>query len=64
MQFPQHIQKAVDLGLLQAENGKIARVGSEEAESILGLVRLLEKIQPTTKFEGDDTTDQEVEAEV
>ena len=59
MQFPQHIQKAVDLGLLQAEEGKIARVGSEEAESILGLVRLLEKIQPTTKFEGDDTTDQE-----
>ena len=59
MQFPSHIQKAVDLGLLQAEGNKIVGVGQEEAESVLGLVRLIEKIQPTSKFEGDDTTDQE-----
>ena len=59
MQFPSHIQKAVDLGLLQAEGGKVVGVGHEEAESVLGLVRLIEKIQPTSKFEGDDTTDQE-----
>ena len=59
MNFPPHIQNAVDLGLLQAQDGKIAGVGKEEAESVFGLVRLIEKIQPTTKFEGDDTTDQE-----
>lgn len=59
MNFPPHIQNAVDLGLLRAEDGKIVGVGQEEAESVFGLVRLIEKIQPTTKFEGDDTTDQE-----
>ena len=59
MNFPPHIQNAVDLGLLEAQDGKIAGVGKEEAESVFGLVRLIEKIQPTTKFEGDDTTDQE-----
>ena len=59
MNFPPHIQNAVDLGLLQAQDGKITGVGKEEAESVFGLVRLIEKIQPTTKFEGDDTTDQE-----
>jgi len=59
MQFPKHIQNAVDLGLLTAEDGKITGVGQEEAQSVFGLVRLVEKIQPTTKFEGDDTTQQE-----
>lgn len=59
MNFPPHIQNAVDLGLLEAADGKIVGVGKEEAESVFGLVRLIEKIQPTTKFEGDDTTDQE-----
>ena len=59
MQFPKHIQKAVDLGLLQAADDKIVGVGQEEAQSIFGLVRLIEKIQPTSKFEGDDTTEQE-----
>ena len=59
MQFPKNIQKAVDLGLLRAEGDKIVSVGHEEAESVLGLVRLIEKIQPTSKFEGDDTQDQE-----
>ena len=57
-QFPKHIQNAVDLGLLTAADGKITGVGQEEAQSVFGLVRLIEKIQPTTKFEGDDTRDQ------
>lgn len=59
MQFPRHIQTAVDLGLLTAVDGKITGVGQEEVQSVFGLVRLIEKIQPTTKFEGDDTTNQE-----
>ena len=59
MTFPKHIQNAVDLGLLTAENGKVTGVGTEEVQSVFGLARLVEKIQPTTKFEGDDTTQQE-----
>ena len=59
MQFPKHIQNAVDLGLLEARDGRIVGVGQEEAESVLGIARLIEKIQPTTQVDGDDTTDQE-----
>ena len=59
MTFPKHIQQAVDLGLLQAEGGRITGVGSQESETILGLSRLMEKIQPTMTAEQDDTTDQE-----
>lgn len=59
MQFPKHVQTAVDLGLLTSDGDKITGVGQEEAQSVFGLVRLIEKIQPTTKFEGDDTTNQE-----
>ncbi len=59
MTFPKHIQQAVDLGLLQAEGDKITGVGSEEAETILGISRLMEKIQPTIKAEEDETKDQE-----
>lgn len=58
-EFPKHIQNAVDLGLLRAEGGRIVGVGQEEAESVLGIARLIEKIQPTTQADGDDTTDQE-----
>ena len=59
MTFPKYIQNAVDLGLLTADGGKITGVGQEEAQSVFGLVRLIEKIQPTSKFDGDDTTEQE-----
>jgi replicative DNA helicase len=59
MTFPKHIQNAVELGLLTAEDGKVTGVGTEEVKSVFGLARLVEKIQPTTKFEGDDTTQQE-----
>lgn len=59
MPFPKHIQNAVDLGLLTTDGEKVTGVGQEETQSVFGLVRLIEKIQPTTKFEGDDTTEQE-----
>ena len=59
MEFPKHIQNAVDLGLLKAEDGRIIGVGQEEVESVFGVARLVEKIQPTTQSEGDDTTEQE-----
>ena len=59
MQFPKHIQQAVDLGLLEAEGDKIIGVAAEEAETVLGIARLMEKIQPTTKTDTEDTHDQE-----
>lgn len=59
MQFPIYIQKAVDLGLLTAQEGKITACQKDEVETVLGMARLMEKIQPTTTAGQDDTKDQE-----
>ena len=60
MTLPKHIQTAVDHGLLQLnEEGQVSAVAKNEVETVFGMARLIEKIEPTTKFEGDDTTDQE-----
>lgn len=59
MSFPTYIQKAVDLGLLTAEDGKITGCKREEVETVLGTARIIEKIQPTTVAKAEDTTDQE-----
>ena len=59
MTFPTYIQKAVDLGLLQVDSGKIVGCKKDEVETVFGMARLIEKIQPTTRSEIDDTTDQE-----
>jgi hypothetical protein len=59
MTFPHYIQKAVDLGLLQASGDKITGCKKEEVETIMGMARIIEKIQPTTTAKEDDTTDQE-----
>jgi len=57
--FPLYIQKAVELGLLRSDGEKITGVGTEEVETVLGVSRIIEKIQPTTRAEQDDTKDQE-----
>ena len=58
--FPTYIQRAVDYGLLDAdENGKIHSVSREEVETVLGIARVVEKIQPTTQADNESTTDQE-----
>jgi hypothetical protein len=59
MTFPHYIQKAVDLGLLQASGDKITGCSKDEVETIMGMARIIEKIQPTTTAKEDDTTDQE-----
>lgn len=56
---PHYIQKAVDLGLLEAEGGKITSVDKDAVETVMGVARLVEKLQPTTTASLDDTTDQE-----
>ena len=46
MTFPHYIQKAVDLGLLQASGDKITGCSKDEVETIMGMARIIEKIQP------------------
>lgn len=59
MTLPAYIQKAVDLGLLQEQDGKIIDCNKDAVETVMGMARLVEKIQPTTQSEIEDTTDQE-----
>ena len=59
MPFPFYIQKAVDLGLLEADGDRIVGCRKDEVETVLGVSRIIEKIQPTTAAEKDDTMDQE-----
>lgn len=59
MELPFYIQKAVDLGLLEVENGKIASVNNGAVDTIMNAARIVEKLQPTTILDRDDTTDQE-----
>jgi replicative DNA helicase len=59
MEFPPYIQKAVDLGLLIVEDGKIIDCKKDEVETIMGMSRLVEKLQPTSVTDEIDTEDQE-----
>ena len=59
MQLPIYIQKAVDLGLLVEQDGKIVDCAKDQVETVLGMARLIEKIQPTTTANQDETKDQE-----
>jgi len=59
MSLPHYIQKAVDMDLLQVEDGKVVGCNKEAVETIFGAARLVEKLQPTTAAKMDDTTDQE-----
>lgn len=58
-EFPFYIQKAVDLGLLKTEKGKI--VGCDEAIPLkaIEVARIVDKLQPTSVQEREDTTPQE-----
>lgn len=59
MTLPFYIQKAVELGLMHAQDGKVTGVNKEAIETTVGAARLVEKLQPTTIQDRDDTTDQE-----
>jgi replicative DNA helicase len=59
MELPFYIQKAVDLGLMEVEDGKIVRVNRDAIDTTAAAARLVEKLQPTTIADKDDTTDQE-----
>ena len=57
--LPTYIQKAADLGLLTVEDGKVTGCDKNSVETVLGTARIIEKLQPTTAAEVEDTTDQE-----
>ena len=59
MEFPYYIQKALDLGLLKESDGKITEVNVEAVESVTKTARLVEKLQPSTILEREDTKNQE-----
>ena len=60
MELPFYIQKAVDLGLLEVkEDGKVHKVNKDVVDTVVDTARLVEKLQPSTIADNDDTTDQE-----
>jgi KaiC/GvpD/RAD55 family RecA-like ATPase len=59
MNLPIAIQKAVDLGLLEVSDGKIVGANLKAVETVTGVTRLVEKLQPTTILDKEDTLDQE-----
>lgn len=59
MTLPHYIQQAVDLGVLTINDGKIVSCDKDAVETVLGTARLIEKLQPTTTAQLDDTTTQE-----
>lgn len=59
MSLPYYIQKAVDLGLLSTNNGKVVSVNETAIQSVTDSVRIIEKLQPSTIIEREDTLNQE-----
>lgn len=59
MEFPFYIQKAIDLGLLEADEGKIVGCNTKVVEKAMDVARVVDKLQPTSVQEREDTTPQE-----
>lgn len=59
MEYPYYIQKAIDLGLISVENNQIKETNTNNLNTIISTARLVEKLQPTTILDRDDTTHQE-----
>jgi hypothetical protein len=58
-EFPFYIQKAVDLGLLRADGNKIIGCDESAASKAMEVARIVDKLQPTSVQEREDTTPQE-----
>jgi replicative DNA helicase len=59
MELPFYIAKAAQLGLLQIENGQIVSVNSSATCRTMEVARIVDKLQPTSVQELEDTTPQE-----
>jgi hypothetical protein len=58
-ELPYYIQKAVDLGLMAQQDGKLVPIGLEEASRVMEVARIVDKLQPTSVQEREDTKAQE-----
>jgi hypothetical protein len=59
MELPFYLQKAVDLGLLHQEEGKIIGCNSTFIDKAVEVARIVDKLQPTSVQDREDTTNQE-----
>ena len=57
--LPPYIQKAADLGLINVANGIIVGCNMQATEKIMEVARIVDKLQPTSVQEREDTTAQE-----
>lgn len=58
-ELPFYVQKAVDLGLLQVEAGRIVACNEPAVDKAMEVARIVDKLQPTSVQEREDTTSQE-----
>lgn len=58
-ELPFYLQKAVDLGLLVENDGKITGCNSQYAHRATEVARIVDKLQPTSVQDREDTTSQE-----
>jgi len=58
-ELPFYVQKAVDLGLLSYDNNKLTVIASSESSKILEVARIVDKLQPSSVLEREDTKPQE-----
>ena len=59
MDFPFYIQKAIELGLLESDGEKITGCSVKAAEKAMDIARVVDKLQPTSAQEREDTLAQE-----
>jgi hypothetical protein len=57
--LPFYIQKAVDIGLLSVENDRVATCNEVAVSGAIQVARIVDKLQPTSIQEREDTTPQE-----
>lgn len=57
--LPYYINKAAELSLLQIENGKVTKVNKDAVDTVMSTVRIVEKLQPSTIADRDETQTQE-----
>lgn len=58
-EFPFYLQKAIDLGLLIEEEGKITGCRTDCVQKAGEVARIVDKLQPTSVQDREDTTSQE-----
>jgi len=57
--LPFYIKKAVDIGLLDVKDGQVISCNNEIANDAIQVARIVDKLQPTSIQEREDTTPQE-----